>query len=76
MKNYRRANVPDATWFFTVNLAKRKGNRLLIEYIDELLKAFRYVKEGYPVQIKAIVLKLHVYFRRRLAARTLSLYAF
>ena len=56
MTNYHRANVPGATWFFTVNLAERKGNRLLIEYIDELRKAFRYLKEGYPVQINAIVI--------------------
>ncbi|MDY6992807.1 MAG: hypothetical protein SVR94_09425 [Pseudomonadota bacterium] len=49
MTNYHRANVPGATWFFTVNLAERKGNRLLIEYIDELRKAFRYVKESYPL---------------------------
>jgi len=56
MINYHRANVPGATCFFTVNLAERKGYRLLIEYIDELRKAFRYVKERYPVQIKAIVI--------------------
>jgi putative transposase len=56
MTNYRRANVSGATWFFTVNLAERKGNRLLIERIDELRKAFRYVKERHPFQIEAIVI--------------------
>jgi hypothetical protein len=31
MTDYRRAYIPRATWFFTVNLAERRGNRLLIE---------------------------------------------
>ena len=54
MTNYRRANVPDATGFVTVNLAERQGNRLLIEQIDELRKAFRDIKERHPFQIEAI----------------------
>ena len=56
MTNSRHANIPGATWFFTVNLTERKENRLLIEYIDDLRKTFRYVKETHPFQIKAIVI--------------------
>ena len=36
MTEYRRAHVPGATWFLTVNLAERKGNRLLVSHIDAL----------------------------------------
>ena len=43
MTDYRRIHVPGATWFFTVNLAERNGNRLLVERIDALRSAFRYV---------------------------------
>jgi putative transposase len=34
MTDYRRAYLTGATWFFTVNLAERRGNRLLIDKID------------------------------------------
>jgi hypothetical protein len=30
MTEYRRLWVPGGTWFFTVNLAQRGGNRLLV----------------------------------------------
>jgi len=53
--NYRRNFVPGATWFFTVNLAERRSN-LLIEHIDALRTAFRYVRTRYPFQIDAIVI--------------------
>ena len=41
MTEYRRAWLPGATCFFTVNLAERRGNRLLVERIDVLRTAFR-----------------------------------
>jgi putative transposase len=44
MTDYRRIYIPNATWFFTVNLAQRRNNQLLIEKIDLLRAAFRYVK--------------------------------
>ena len=34
MTEYRRAYIPGGSWFFTVNLAERKTNRLLVEKID------------------------------------------
>jgi len=40
MTEYRRIYIPGASWFFTVNLAERKGNRLLIDKIDLLREAF------------------------------------
>jgi len=48
MTNYRRIFVPGATWFFTVNLEERYNNHLLVENIDLLRAAFRYVKQRKP----------------------------
>jgi putative transposase len=56
MTDYRRIYMPNATWFFTVNLAERQKNHLLVERIDSLRTAFRYVKERRPFQINAVVI--------------------
>lgn len=56
MTEYRRFQHPGATWFFTVNLAERHGNRLLIDRIDILRMAFAHVKARYPYAIDAIVI--------------------
>ncbi|MEE9398034.1 MAG: hypothetical protein V3V31_13590 [Methylococcales bacterium] len=40
---YRRANVPGACYFFTVNIAERNQS-LLINYVDELRLAFNEIK--------------------------------
>ena len=56
MTDYRRIYIPDSTWFFTVNLAERRDNNLLVEKIDLLRTAFRYVKERKPYRINAIVI--------------------
>lgn len=55
MTNYRRIHTPGATWFFTVNLAERIHNALLVDQIDVLRQAFRYVKQRHPFDINAIV---------------------
>jgi len=55
MTVYRRANVPGATFFFTVNLAQRHRNQLLFENIDLLREIFREVKARHPFFIDAIV---------------------
>jgi len=55
MTEYRRAYMPGASWFFTVNTAQRKGNRLLVKHIDALRQAFRYIKEKYPYRLDAAV---------------------
>lgn len=55
MTNYRRTRLPGAIWFFTVNLAERAGNRLLIEHVDSLREAFTYVRSRHPFDIEAIV---------------------
>ena len=56
MTDYRRIYIPNATWFFTVNLAERRNNHLLVEKIDSLRMAFRYVKERKPFHINAVVI--------------------
>ena len=55
MTSYRRHFVPGGSYFFTVNLAKRRL-RLLTEYIDALRTAFRYARIRHPFAIDAIVI--------------------
>ena len=54
MTNYRHLHTPGATWFFTVNLAERRS-RLLVERIDTLREALRYVHTRHPFHIDAMV---------------------
>ncbi len=56
MTEYRRFKQPGATWFFTVNLAERRGNRLLTDRIDALRMAFAHVKDKHPFEIDAVVI--------------------
>lgn len=55
MTEYRRAWQPGGTWFFTVNLTKRRGNRLLVERIEVLRAAFRRVRTRHPFRLEAVV---------------------
>lgn len=52
---YRRANLPGASYFFTVNLAERKS-RLLVEHVDLLRESLRRVKTAHPFVIDAMVI--------------------
>ena len=56
MTEYRRAHVPGASWFFTVNLAQRHGNTLLVDHIDALRAAFAAVKARHPFRMDAVVI--------------------
>ena len=55
MTSYRRSHTPGATWFFTVNLAERRGNTRLVDHIDVLRDAFAHTKARHPFRIEAIV---------------------
>jgi len=55
MTDYRRLYTPGATWFFTVNLEERHGNRLLVDHIDHLRQVMREVKTRHPFAIEAMV---------------------
>jgi len=62
MPNYRRAFIPGATWFFTVNLLERHHNDLLVREIDLLRASVRQVRKRYPFQIDAwVVLPEHMH---------------
>ena len=51
---YRRAQIPGATYFFTVNLANRKLS-LLVGNIELPKEAIRHVKMTHPYEIAAMV---------------------
>ena len=54
MTSYRRNFVEGGSFFFTVNLADRR-QRLLVQHIDLLRRAFREVRQRHPFSIEAIV---------------------
>ena len=56
MTNYRRIKEPGGSYFFTVNLASRRNNSLLVEHVDALREAIRKVKNSHPFSIDAIVI--------------------
>ena len=55
MRTYVRARVPGGTYFFTVNLAERRGNRLLVDRIDLLRQAFAQTMRERPFRMPAVV---------------------
>jgi putative transposase len=56
MVEYRRFQNSGATWFITVNLAERYGNRLLVEQINALRNSFAEVKENHRFTINPVVI--------------------
>ncbi len=67
MSNYRRAKIPGATWFFTVNLLERRDNNLLIEEISLLKDCIKKVYTSHPFEIIAwVVLPDHMHCLWRL----------
>ena len=67
MPDYRRANTPGATWFFTVNLLQRHGNDLLVRNIDRLKSCVLAEKARRPFSVLAwVVLPEHMHWLWRL----------
>ena len=61
MSNYRRARVPGATYFFTVNLRDRRSD-LLVREIDLLRATVRSTQQRHPFHIDAwVVLPEHMH---------------
>ena len=61
MTNYRRHRVPGGTYFFTVNLADRRGD-LCVRHIDILRAAVRNARTVAPFHIDAwVVLPEHMH---------------
>lgn len=54
MTGYRRIYIPGSTWFFTANLVGRRDNHLLVDQMDLLREAFRYVKQRKPFGMAAV----------------------
>ncbi len=67
MRRYIRApQLGGASYFFTLTLAQRRGNDLLIRHIDALRQAFAAVRHRHPFTIEAIVIlpdHLHALWR-------------
>ncbi|HEY8094628.1 MAG TPA: transposase [Methylobacter sp.] len=55
MRTYIRSRLQGGIYFFTVNLAERGQNDLLLRNIDTLRQAFRYTQQRHPFVIEAIV---------------------
>jgi len=56
MGTYSRSKHKGGVYFFTVNLAERKNNDLLITHIELLREAFRATKQHHPFIIDACVI--------------------
>ena len=54
MSNYRRYRVTGGSYFFTLTLYDRR-KRLLVEYIEQLRSAMRFVQQKHPFHIDAMV---------------------
>lgn len=67
MRTFIRNRVPGGVYFFTVNLARRAENTLLIEHIDRLREAYRLTCRERPFEtIAAVVLPEHLHVIWRL----------
>jgi putative transposase len=62
---YRRAKTEGGYYFFTVNLADRNADTLVI-YVDNLRNVIQHVKQAHPFSIVAMVIlpeHLHAIWR-------------
>lgn len=67
MPDYRRAWHPGGTYFFTMNLLRRRGNDLLTRHVGSLREAVRGVRSAHPFEILGwVVLPDHVHCVLRL----------
>jgi putative transposase len=55
LRRYVRAYASGACYFFTVNLANRQGNTLLVDRVDLLRDVIRTVRARHPFSIDAMV---------------------
>ena len=55
MRTYVRTRVQGGTYFFTVTLAERHGNTLLVDRIDALKEAFRRTRKDHLFTMPAFV---------------------
>ena len=55
MRTYVRTRVKGGTYFFTVNLAERNGNTLLVDHIEALKEAFQRTRQDHSFTMPAFV---------------------
>jgi REP element-mobilizing transposase RayT len=55
MRHYLRMRAKGGTYFFTVNLAERRGNGLLVDQVGALRNALRVTRSERPFELQAIV---------------------
>jgi putative transposase len=55
IRSYTRVRVPGGCYFFTVNLAQRHENDLLVRHIAELRAAFRRTRVDRPFAVEGMV---------------------
>ena len=55
MRTYQRVYIPGACYFFTVNLAHRRGNDLLVRHVGTLREAVAVTRSNHPFAIHAMV---------------------
>lgn len=55
MRTYQRLRLEGGCYFFTVNLAERHGNDLLVRHIDDLREAIRTTMRDHPFSVDAMV---------------------
>lgn len=69
MPNYRRLWVPGGTYFFTVNLSRRRHTDLLVRHVGRLRDAVRRVLASHPFEIHGwVVLPDHLHCVMQLPA--------
>ncbi len=62
MAHWRRAWWPGGTWFFTVNLLERRGNRLLVEQSNLLRDTVAKAQQVHPLTVHTwVVLPDHLH---------------
>ena len=62
MRTYTRARIEGATYFFTVNVAERRHDPLLVRHIADLRLAFKTVQLQHPFTMDAgVVLPDHLH---------------
>lgn len=67
MRTYMRSRVKGGTYFFTVNLAERHGNTLLVDHINALKAAFQRTRQDLPFAMPGyVVLPEHLHCLWRL----------
>ena len=55
MRTYTRAKIAGGCYFFTVNLAERRDNDLLVRHVASLREAFKRTRIEHPFDLEAIV---------------------